>query len=362
LACRYNDWDRKDIGLIGRSSLRRSHLLAVSVLTAGLVWAGFLTSPSPAYAGDPGSLPLVAHTVIFTDGTATETVSSNASTVADFLRQRGIVAGENDALAPAVDTPLSDKMTIVYRQAVPVTIVMENRRETLLTSAPDVATLLVSENIHLGPQDTVEPALDAAPHANGIIRITRVIAWNRVVRRSIPMLTVQRLDFKLSPGQHRVVAKGRPGIREEYVAFVQRDGGPVSARVTRSRVVRKPRTHVVDIGVTEMQAYEHFANASVRQAGLEMRSTLEMIATAYTSGCAGCSGITAIGRPAGHGIVAVDPRVIPLGTKLYIPGYGFAIAGDTGGAIQGNRIDLGFDSLRDALIFGRREVTVYRLK
>jgi 3D (Asp-Asp-Asp) domain-containing protein len=60
--------------------------------------------------------------------------------------------------------------------------------------------------------------------------------------------------------------------------------------------------------------------------------------------------------------VAVDPRVIPLGTRLYIPGYGWAIAGDTGGDIVGNRIDLGFDSLRGAMEFGRRDITVYRLK
>ena len=72
--------------------------------------------------------------------------------------------------------------------------------------------------------------------------------------------------------------------------------------------------------------------------------------------------MTAIGRRAGHGIVAVDPRLIPLGTHLYIPGYGMAIAGDTGGDIVGHRIDLGFDSTRDAMLFGRRDITVYRLK
>jgi 3D (Asp-Asp-Asp) domain-containing protein len=195
-----------------------------------------------------------------------------------------------------------------------------------------------------------------------MVRITRVIAWQRKIHRAIAMPTIQKLDFALAPGVQHVATKGRMGLREELVAFEQRDGGPVTARVIHSRVIRKPRTRVVDIGVSEMQAYEHFASAGVRQAGVEMRSTLSMIATAYTSGCAGCSGITAIGRPAGHGIVAVDPSVIPLGTKFFIPGYGFAIAGDTGGAIIGNRIDLGFDSLRDALIFGRREVTVYRLK
>jgi 3D (Asp-Asp-Asp) domain-containing protein len=99
-------------------------------------------------------------------------------------------------------------------------------------------------------------------------------------------------------------------------------------------------------------------DAAVRGAG----SALHMIATAYTAGCYGCSGITAMGLHAGHGIVAVDPRIIPLGTHLYVPGYGKALAGDTGGAIKGLRIDLGFNSLSEAIRFGRREITVYVLR
>lgn len=91
-------------------------------------------------------------------------------------------------------------------------------------------------------------------------------------------------------------------------------------------------------------------------------SKVQMVATAYTAHDYGCNGRTATGRRAGPGVVAVDPRVIPLGSHLYIPGYGFALAGDTGGDIRGNRVDLGFSSYGDAIRFGRREVTVYRLK
>jgi 3D (Asp-Asp-Asp) domain-containing protein len=65
---------------------------------------------------------------------------------------------------------------------------------------------------------------------------------------------------------------------------------------------------------------------------------------------------------AGFGIIAVDPHIIPLGTKLMIPGYGRAIAGDTGGAIIGHRVDLGMNTLADAIRFGRRPMTVYVLK
>ena len=78
-------------------------------------------------------------------------------------------------------------------------------------------------------------------------------------------------------------------------------------------------------------------------------------------------GITASGMKAARGIVAVDPRVIPLGTKLYIESldgsadYGYAIAGDTGGAIKGNRVDLFMDTKAEALQWGRRSVKVYIL-
>jgi 3D (Asp-Asp-Asp) domain-containing protein len=89
---------------------------------------------------------------------------------------------------------------------------------------------------------------------------------------------------------------------------------------------------------------------------------LRMIATAYAAGCDGCSGTTKTGAQASHGIVAVDPHFIPLGTRLYVPGYGRAVAGDTGGAIRGRRIDLGFDSLRQAQSFGRRQIVVYVLR
>lgn len=73
---------------------------------------------------------------------------------------------------------------------------------------------------------------------------------------------------------------------------------------------------------------------------------LHVFATDYDSHCFGCNEWTATGMRQGKGVIAVDPKVIRLGTKLYIPGYGIAIAGDTGGAVKGNIIDLGFEDAR----------------
>jgi 3D (Asp-Asp-Asp) domain-containing protein len=95
------------------------------------------------------------------------------------------------------------------------------------------------------------------------------------------------------------------------------------------------------------------------------RRIIDMRATAYTADPAenggNRSGRTAIGLKIGHGVVAVDPRVIPLGTRLFIEGYGHAVAADTGGAIKGHKIDLGCDTKRQMRKIGRRRVKVHIL-
>ncbi len=104
----------------------------------------------------------------------------------------------------------------------------------------------------------------------------------------------------------------------------------------------------------------------IQPANLILIGEWEMEATAYYAFGSGGNdingnGITATGLRARKGIVAVDPRVIPLGTKLFIPGYGEALAADTGGWIKGNRIDLCFESLEESFRFGRRKIRVYLL-
>ncbi|TLS34933.1 peptidoglycan-binding protein [Pseudalkalibacillus caeni] len=101
---------------------------------------------------------------------------------------------------------------------------------------------------------------------------------------------------------------------------------------------------------------------TVSRSSAESGKEFNVEATAYTANCTGCSGITATGinlksNPDAK-VIAVDPDVIPLGSKVYVEGYGYAIAGDTGGAINGNRIDIFIPNKQDALDFGRRTVKV----
>ncbi len=209
------------------------------------------------------------------------------------------------------------------------------------------------------------PAFAATSPPSSVTGVTwnrnGVVTWERTEHRAIPAPVVHRLAPALAPGTSRLIAHGSSGVLDLWVRYAQRDGGRVRRSVLWSSVARAPHPRIVadGIGSSNLAAFE--ARGLMRMTSIA-QGALEMVATGYTANCGGCGGMTAIGRRAGRGIVAVDPRFIPLGTRLYIIGYGAAIAGDTGGAIVGRRIDLGFDSLRDALLFGRRAVTVYRLK
>lgn len=89
-------------------------------------------------------------------------------------------------------------------------------------------------------------------------------------------------------------------------------------------------------------------------------------ATAYTGSCKGCSGITATGinlkKNPNLKVISVDPKLIPLGSKVYVEGYGYAIAGDTGGAMKGKKIDVFIPSKKKAIQWGRKTVKVKILK
>ena len=115
------------------------------------------------------------------------------------------------------------------------------------------------------------------------------------------------------------------------------------------------------VEVETVEIIEEPAQENIESTERDYYSVLSMEASAYLPGDGNGAGITATGIRAGYGVAAVDPSIIPLGTRMYIPGYGEAIAADTGGAIRGYMIDLCVESYSEAMQFGRRNVTVYIL-
>lgn len=347
--------------MIGRSPIKASHVLVVSVLTASLAFASFVTQPSAARAadGDPAS---ASHSVTFIDAGKVATTATTAFTVGEFLAHRGIIPRANDSLVPGAFMPVSEGMTIAYRAAVPVKLIAGNRTRIVQTSAINVEHFIADERITLHHFDIVRPSLNAPLVKGSTIRIVRYTAAMTTVKERIGTPTIHRLDFDLSPGSSRVLSQGAPGLKLVKLRRLTGDDGSVQVDAVGTRILRHPKPRVIADGVSRYDAVSALVSRSFAKTSYEAIHAMRMVATAYTPWCTGCSGTTASGYHAGRGIVAVDPRVIPLGTKLYIPGYGFAVAGDTGGAIIGDRIDLGFESEQAALIFGRRVITVYRLK
>ena len=233
-------------------------------------------------------------------------------------------------------------------------------RTSRILAASLLATLLVGGAYGTRPAAAQTSPGDAAPQAQA--GAAPATSWIRDEKHVIAPPVVHRYDYSLHPGVRKIVAAGAPGERDTIVRYTQGDDGSVARWVVASHVTRKPHPRIVVIGIDESQAFAQIEAHGIARMSQVAASAMHMVATAYTADCAGCGGTTASGRPAGRGVVAVDPRVIPLGTRLFISGYGPAVAGDTGGAIHGLRIDLGFNSLREAMLFGRREVTVYFLK
>ncbi|HZX67242.1 MAG TPA: 3D domain-containing protein [Candidatus Elarobacter sp.] len=302
------------------------------------------------------------HVTLVHDG-LTETIETRAETADALLSERNLFRAPEDALNVDPASPIYEGEKIVYRAAVPVTLVIDGEPHVVRSAATDVATLLDQQGVAIDRHDNVHPSASTAIENNVVVSVQHVNAWTQVIHRKIASKVVKRFAFTLPPGQTRVVDRGAPGIYETAYAFTRSPDRRAVRRTTLvSRVLRAPRERIVAEGIGEYTALSQIAGRGIDGTLKLASAALSMIATAYTAGCSGCSGITATGRPAGHGIVAVDPRVIPLGTRMYIPGYGPAIAGDTGGAIRGRRIDLGFNSNRQAFQFGRRSVTVYLIK
>ena len=303
----------------------------------------------------------VKHVTFVHDGLA-ETIETRAASAEELLAERSVIPAPEDALSVDPASPLYDGETIAYRAAVPVTVVVDGIPRTLRTAAASVADLLNQQAVVFDRHDRVSPGPAGALDNDSVVTVHHVDSWTETVRKKVAAKVVKRWAFTLPVGHTKVVDPGAPGVAETaYTVTRTPDRRSLRRTALISRVLRAPRARIVAEGIGEF-ALSGLAEQGIRGTLRLASSALSMVATAYTASCYGCSGTTASGRPAGHGIVAVDPRVIPLGTRMYIPGYGHAVAGDTGGAIRGNRIDLGFNSNAQAFQFGRRPVTVYLIK
>jgi uncharacterized protein YabE (DUF348 family) len=287
------------------------------------------------------------------DGRVMQSGTYASETVAAFLDHRDLHVDRYDLVEPARTTLLRSDMKIVVKRAKKVLVHNGSARSVVVhTLAPTVKELLHTLGIHLHKQDTVSVPLDHRLTSGMKVVITHHETVTQTENIALSFDTVRESSSQYNAGTDVTVRAGRDGLVREVVRKEYSNGKLVATHEER-RVISQPVDELVDVGTAQPTPVIASRSAS----SLVANESLTVVATAYSNP----GGFTATGAPAGFGDIAVDPSVIPLGTKLYIPGYGYGVADDTGGAIQGYRIDLCFDSVSQALSFGRQVVKVYIL-
>ncbi len=298
---------------------------------------------------------------ILVHGEETRTVFTAAARVGAALSQVGITLREGDLVEPAPEARLQAGEVINIIRAFPVQITVDGRTLEVRVTGGTAQDALAAAGIVLGKEDKVLPAKSQRLDIDSSIRVIRVTHAYETVEEAVPYKTERRIDPALDKGKTRVAREGVFGRAQRTMKLTYEDGKLLKRTSVSVEVVQSPVNKVVVVGarIVPRTVYTTAGKA------LRYTEVRDMLATAYEPGPRSsgryADGVTATGARARKGVVAVDPKVIPLGTRVYIPGYGEAVAADTGGAIKGNRIDLCYNTVREALQFGRRRVKVYIL-
>lgn len=312
-----------------------------------------------------------------------------AESVEEVLEEIGLELRAEDYVYPPRDGKLKRMASIAVVKARPYVINYDGTSTEIWSVGPKVADVLMGAGLQWQDQDIITPPVESTANAGREIDLVRVSSDFIQETVTLPHAVIRVANDSLYRGQERLVQSGRDGQQVNNIKAVYHDNQLVERNVISSEIVVAAQDKVVEYGTI----------SSISRGGLKIgiSRTLDMQSTAYCSGvegtgcpvdgrghskCTGkASGYTASGRKAISGdgsrnnpyIIAVDRKVIPLGTLCYLSFNGggvttrhgriikdgFAIAADTGGAIKGNRIDILFDNHWVAWYYGKRKVRLF---
>lgn len=277
------------------------------------------------------------------------TVYNNPKSI---LKQAGVKLQENDDYSVSTGN-VKDNSVITVNRAVPVSIEIDGKTKTIKTAKKTVGELMSSLNLN-EDKYFVDQDKNAQINTNSKIKVLNV-STRLVLKDEVqPYNVIKEPDSSLIKGIEEVEQEGRNGLNRLLVRERYHNGVKINEEVVQTSQLVRAKDKIVREGIAEPVAQQTVGLRSYSQ-------VLYMEASAYLPYDGGGGGYTALGIPARYGVAAVDPNVIPLGTRLYIPGYGEAIAADTGGAVNGYTIDLCMEDYTQAMSFGRRGVEVYIL-
>jgi len=293
------------------------------------------------------------------------------ATVGDVLKQNNIEVGQYDYVSQPLDAKLQriNKNEINIKRAFPIYVQADGKDTTIMTYKNSVSEALHDANISLNEMDRLEGAeLDQEPVEDMKLKVVRVTQKEVAEYSGVPFETIKKENNRMDMGSEKVVNEGKEGTREKKFLVTLEDGVQTAKDLITDAIIANPIEKIVEFGTV-------LNHQTARGGVIRYEKVLDMSASAYSlsyeqtgknPGDRGY-GITASGMKATKGVIAVDPRVIPLGTRVYVeiagntPDYGYAVAADTGSGIYGNRVDLFYEDYSTAVSFGSKCVKVYIL-
>jgi uncharacterized protein YabE (DUF348 family) len=263
--------------------------------------------------------------------------TTQQNTVAAALQEIGVALNDADIVTPARDAEVSAGMHVFVTHARRIELDLGQGAFTpLFTQAKTVGEALAEAGYDVRPEDTVLPSREATVLNGIVVKLVMTRDVTDATDQPIPHQTQYQYDATMAKGQQVVVQAGADGnIHREYK--VRLVNGQETSREIASETRLEPTTAIVTVGTYVAPT----PAPALAPDGSQCAKTVTMWSTFYTAASAGGS-TTRTGTGVYKGIVAVDPRVIPLGTRMYIPGYGYALAADTGGGVKGNWVDVAY--------------------
>ena len=316
-------------------------------------------------------------TVTVTADNQSKLVSLTGGTVAQALEQVNVTVGPDDSVNYDVNEALFDNMNIKVTRTMTIVITADGESKEYKFSAATVEEALEKAGIEVSEDDRLNAKKTAKVQDGMEIVVQRVRKEETVKLEEIPFETVYEYDDDMYEDESYTKTEGEPGEKEIKSAEIYVDNVLEKTEVISEEVKKKPVDKVIVAGTKEYsQNSGSGSNGSTNVGGngssfvdasgnvVNYSSVLSGTATAYCD-----SGLTATGDECGYGYVAVNPNIIPYGTRLYICSpdgsytYGYAIASDTGGALMSGAalVDIWLPSEADCYSFGRRTMNVYIL-
>ncbi|MBE7036736.1 MAG: DUF348 domain-containing protein [Ruminococcaceae bacterium] len=286
-------------------------------------------------------------------------VSTSRMYVEEFLAEQNISLRSGDRISMSLDSVLREGDEIVIERAKRIVLTADGVTRDIYSCESVLSKALADCGVVMGQYDEIMPVLETPVSEGMKVQIFRVCVTEEVCTEVIEKGTVIKPNYEARASHSVVVQEGEDGSEEVTYKVITRDGVEIAREVLSSTVTKEPVDTIVEKGVQGAKIVPASADE------LKVKEVIDGTATAYT---ARSGARTASGKVAAYGIIAVDPRVIPMGSKLYIEAvdgswtYGYAIAGDTGGAIKGKKIDLFYNSYSECIQFGRRPARIYVLE